>query len=201
MELQTVDGHLFGFKEGALGFIFGAALGSAITYYFTKKHYRKIADKEVKSVIESFDNIKTDADGICTGKLVEGTVGALTISSDEMKDLLISAATDNYPKDDVPDESDPEVIFLDDFVNDEEYDKETLIYYEDDGVLTDQYDNVIALGDVFGEKIASGDFVKMFPKDDLLYLRNKSLLTDYEICLEHTHSPETALMEGDIDDD
>lgn len=192
MELQTIDGHLFGSKAGALGFIFGAVLGSAITYYFTKKHYRKIADEEVKSVVDSFDKnsneVLVKSDKVAFSSEIESLKGVLTLDSDS-------------PKDDTPDESEPEVIFLDDYVNDEEYDKETLIYYEEDGVLTDQYDHVMVLSDIFGQKIAEGDFVKMFPKDDLLYLRNKSLLIDYEICLEHTHSPETALMEGDIDDD
>ena len=72
----------------------------------------------------------------------------------------------------------PYVISPDDFDEMDDYETETLMYYEDD-VLTDDGGNIIT--DV--EKLIGKDSLSHFGEyeDDSVFVRNDKLKTDYEI--------------------
>lgn len=177
----------------SLSFLAGGAIGSLITYFFTKRYYAKKADEAINSVTERFtepkrtviEEVKVTPDVDKVTKMVE------EVAQDIFKEKGPSEA---------PTDGEPYVISVDEFVEDDEYDKETLIYYEKDEVLSDQYDHMLFLEDIFGT--AWPFLLPHFGDDDedVLYCRNPKVKTDYEVVMEHKYSPETCMPEGDEDD-
>lgn len=189
----------------ALIFLSGALIGSALSYYFTKRHYQKIVDRDVEDVMERFEK-DIQKEEVPEDKPV---CHVLDMSSREDKVIYGEALKkssqfppEDYTKDDNAIELDEE-----DFVEDDDYDKETIIYYTKNDVLTDQYDRVIDIKDIFKDDAinmidGSTMSLKEFAKrgGDIGYIRNRYLRTDYEVCFEDQDAPETALREGDLND-
>ena len=171
----------------SLSFLIGAGIGAALAHYLTKRYYSKKADEGVKEVLERFD-----------------PVHHLEETPNEKKNETVKAEPIKEPSPSewpVGDET-PYAITLAEYTDNEEYDKEDgLVYYEGDDTLTDKYDHIIETRTVFGD--AFDELSEHFGDDekDILYLRNPRLKVDYEICLEHTETPEYILREGDLDDE
>lgn len=185
MFVASIENDIGGKAQMIFSFVGGFAAGSLIAYFVTKKYYRDLADKEVADVTDRFVNRVTKA---IVGKPTETVVP-------------IHQEPEKGPQEDPSPDDEPYVIDVEDFANDIDNDKETLIYYVKDEVLTDQWDHVLPAQDILG-KIDIAKYVLDPEKveDDTLYVRNESLSTDYEIYFEHKESPPTALMEGDLDD-
>ena len=202
-------------KEPLIGFAVGALVGGLVTYFATKKRFEAKANKEIKEVRDYYTeefikDYNHSSDKMAEPKKIEPN------NTQEVKKgkSLIALKVDPFSLDKAFETSanvveDIRIIRLQDFTDDDEYDKETLIYYEDD-VLTDQYDHVELIDDVigreclehFGEEpadIYSDEFVK--GEEDIVYVRNERFKTDYEVIYEHRAAPPSALLEGDEDDD
>lgn len=158
-------------------FITGAAVGSAVTWYFVKTKYEQIAQEEIDSVIEVYSKRAS----------VEPEEASETPSlKKEAKDMINDL---RYVSDDENEEKGgseemkngkPYVILPDEFeYNDRDYEQISLTYYLD-GVLADDIsDDVIE--DV--ENTVGLDFHNHFGEweEDTVYIRNDRLKCDYEI--------------------
>ena len=180
MDVQN-DSPALGFSEGTIiGFVIGAAVGGVVTYFVTRNVFRKKANEEIEEVRKTyFEMNRKEVAKECK----------------ETETQIITASTDEEDPNRLTKEkiSKPYVIKFENYIEDDSYDKETLIYYEGNDTLTDQFDHVIDISiigrealDHFGEE-----------EEDTVYVRNYKLLTDYEVVLEHKSSPPTALAEGD----
>lgn len=166
-----------------IAFVSGLLIGGVATYFATRKRIKENANKEIEEVRMVFSNIKKKEE-----KPVEKQEEAPKVELE--KPIKVKP---HEPSDDVP-----FVIPLETFVEDDDYEKDILIFYEEDGVLTDQFDHVLEVNDILNDEL-----LKRFgeEEEDMLYVRNNKFMTDYEIVLEHKSSPPTALAEGDEDDD
>lgn len=88
----------------------------------------------------------------------------------------------------------PYVISVDEFMDDEpKYDKITLTYYDGDDVLADDNDRVIrSLDKIIGDE-AITKFGERSGDDHIVYVRNESMQTDYEVTLEERSYQEVVL--------
>lgn len=164
-------------------FIAGGAVGAAVTWIFAKRKYEAIATEEIESVKKAFskeshlvvvhnedeaqkiaDKAKNKPDIIDYGKKLaeEG----YTNYNKALKDVKETAAHD-YP--------DPYCIDPMEYGEDG-YEKQSLIYYDEDGVVADESDNVIEDPD----DIIGLENLDRF-QGDSLYIRNERLNIDYEV--------------------
>ena len=174
-------------------FLSGALIGSALSYFFTKRYYSKKADEGVADVLERFGNKDIPEEAM----QAMHDCGVELMPNEDLvvyhKALETVSPPEDYSKDDIPVELDE-----DDFIQDDDYDKETIIYYKKNDVLTDQYDRVLDVNDIFKDQSLFDSFLTK--GTDVCYMRNNYLKTDYEVVFEDQDAPETALREGDIDD-
>lgn len=150
-----------------VSFAVGALVGSAATCTFFKKKYEEIANDEIRSTEEVFQR----------------KIDSLTSEIEEKKEYEKKAsAYYTYSEkekgdEDTVKENRPYVITPDEF-EDSDYDLVSLIYY-DDGVLTDENDNVIKNVD----ELVGLDSLTQFGKyeKDRVCVRNDKRKVDYEI--------------------
>ena len=185
-------------EKSALAFLAGVLIGGVATYFAVRDKERKRADEEIESVKAALskDIFKKPEDEKTSqyGNVIDPKKTSIVVTPC----TIALCAKEKGPQEDPSPEDIPEVISMESFVEDEEYEKETLIYYEGNGVLTDQFDHVIDLDKTIGREPLNhfGE-----EEEDTVYVRDRNLMVDYEVVLEHKDSPPTALMEGDEDDD
>lgn len=95
----------------------------------------------------------------------------------------------------------PYVISRDSFENEyQDFHKESLVYFEDDDVLSDEKDEII----FDREKVIGIEALNSFGEgsddEDIVYVRNLSLSIDYEVVREHQSYKENVLSLTDEDD-
>lgn len=164
-------------KAGSFAaFIFGAAIGSVVTWQLTKRKYEHILQEEIDSVKAVFSkrvsNDISNEDELYDRRTPEheetfenykNLVGAYSEEKEE-------AAVDR-----------PYVISPDEFSNQYDYNTISLTYYAD-GVLADEDDEVVDdVDDVIGLKSLThfGEY-----EDDSVFVRNDARKCDYEILLD-----------------
>ena len=184
-------------------FIFGAAIGSVVTWQYVKKKYEQIAQEEIDSVKETFsrnaklevkskDNEPEENNNIRT--IVERTKDKPNVT--EYAALLRKQGYTNYSNTDSLSEDSnvfeeemdenmindkPYVISPDEFGELDDYDTISLTYYADQ-VLTDENDEPVEdiEGTVGFESLNTfGEY-----EDDSVFVRNDRLKCDYEILLD-----------------
>lgn len=186
--------------KNSLGFVIfvaGAAIGSAATWYYAKKHYEQIAQEEIDSVKERFaiDNTKlvksySKDDSKPPFEVKEAAdIAREKPSVAEYAKKLSKEGYTNYSNSekeefDTKSRADeiPFVIPPEEFgeLEDEGYDKTSFTYYAD-GVLADDNDEIVddIEGTVGSESLEHfGEY-----EDDSVFVRNHRLRTDYEILL------------------
>lgn len=178
---------------GVVSFIFGAAVGSFITQELVKKKYERIAQEEIESVKELY-KAKENTSGIRQG-IIEGTNNPNKelkekiqhISDKIMRDYKRVLKDQKYSNDTENDNSERStsveayVISPEEFGEVENYDKVSFTYYAD-GVLADEYDEVVEnVDEIVGEESLThfGEY-----EDDSVFVRNDKLKCDYEILLD-----------------
>lgn len=176
--------------SGFIGFVIGAAAGSAITYYKVSQYYESIIEDEVNSVREMFER---------RHKVVQLDDGEEISGADnkpDLNDYVSSRERTDYTKffkggvkDDAPvdvkeeeEELPTPYIISEEAFNEEkdEYDKLSLTFYAD-GVLTDDGDVPIdkeKQEELIGNALCKFDDTNV----NVVYVRNDMLCTDYEIC-------------------
>lgn len=192
-----------------LTFVLGAAAGSVVTWYFVKNKYEQIAAEEIEEIREYYRNIgdtegPEDGDTEEEETAFEESLEEEDIQSDRVataaeyvrentpsiQEVAASKLTDTSMEgDDTMDE--PYVIAPEQCgdLEDEGYIVETLTYYSD-GVLADEWDNVIENAD----DLVGDDFASHFGEyeDDAVYVRNDVTRTDYEILRDNR--PSTSVL-------
>lgn len=177
---------------GFVIFVLGAAVGSVVTWQYTRKKYEQIAQEEIDSVKEIFSKRESAADvEIVTPEPQTAKVG----KPEEKPDISEYAARleregyTNYSNASAGEKKEeqetmemkPYVISPDEFGEFEDYERISLSYYADhiladeDDEKVEDVDNVVGLESLahFGEY-----------EDDSVFVRNDRLKCDYEILLD-----------------
>ena len=172
-----------------IAFLAGTVIGSLVTYFAVKNHFRDLTNKEIDEMSKRFAEADSSPE--------EHNEDPSTVFMDNTRKHISNL--DDYPREDVSDDEKPRILHdLEDYTDDDEYDKCTLIYYSD-GILADQYDHQLSIEETIGDEEFLDHFGEV--EKDILYVRNEHLKTDYEIIKELFPAPDTVMMEGDIDDD
>ena len=173
-------------KTRIVAFIFGAAAGSVITWFVTKKHYEKIAQEEIDSVKEVFSKRRDKIESEPESEQPEESDAGISEDEPEEDDwdqeteLEYLQIASQYADDLTIEErskAKPIVISPDEFGEDHSYDQIELVYYAD-GILADERDIISNIADIVGEDFEShfGEY-----EDDSVYIRNDRLRSEYAI--------------------
>lgn len=170
---------------GLVMFALGAAVGSAVTWQYTKKKYEKIAQEEIDSVKEVFS--KREADTEIKVETEHSNVQEARFDKVEEKpDLSEYAAIleqEGYTSEEGVKVSDkPYVISPDEFGEFDEYEQISFTYYADQ-VLADENDEQIedVEGTIGHEALTHfGEY-----EDDSVFVRNDRRKCDYEILMDN----------------
>lgn len=154
-------------------FTVGAAIGSAVTWYFTKTKYERIAQEEIDSVKEVFSKHKTISEDTVDTKIENPEMT-------EYKNIVQNYTSENEEEGEPETMDKPYVISPDEF-GDSDYEIISLTYYADK-VLTDETGDIV--DDV--EDLVGYDSLNHFGEyeEDSVFVRNDALSTDYEILLD-----------------
>ena len=172
-----------------LYFCLGAAAGSLLTHYLTKKYYEGIIDDEIESVKEAYsDADKKAEERYQRAKEAMREYGApggnynnaerLDLEErTEVDELLEVTDANPFPgeKADEPYIITPDA-FHDEFVD--VVDKETLTYFAGNDTLVTDEDEVLEISDTIGRESLDhfGEY-----ESDTVFVRNDRLGTDYEV--------------------
>ena len=185
---------------GFMIFIFGAAIGSVVTWQYTKKKYEQIAQEEIDSVKETFSKLK--AKNKDNESEENNNVKTIVEKAKDKPSIMEYAAwlrkqgytnysdTDSLSEDPNASEEEvdknmindkPYVISPDEFGEYYDYDTISLTYYADQ-VLVDEDDELVE--DIEGTVgFESLNAFGMY-EDDSVFVRNDRLKCDYEILLD-----------------
>lgn len=172
------------FLKGAAIFLLGCGSGAAASYiYFNKKYEEK--KLELEEIKEHYNNkiygeIETKEAETIIKK--EGYISYDNLTDVDVKTVIKEvseeAMIEDRPRDDYPLE--PIIINESDYSETElSFEKADLDYYLDDGALVDEADTLIEIEDVIGYDILE-DFIND-DSEEVIYVRNASLGTDYQI--------------------
>lgn len=187
---------------GIAMFAIGAAIGSLVTWKLVKTKYERIAQEEINSVKETFAKRKPM---INTSKSVD-IDEQVSNSKSEIEKYRGLAKAYNYADEEdeendeegEPDMSDgPQIISPDEFAQNDSYDIVSLNYYAD-GVLTDDWDNIIE----DPEETVGPDIESHFGEyeEDTVYVVNDEHGAYYEICRDLRNYSDVVGPIDDLDD-
>ena len=162
-------------------FTVGAAIGSAVTWKLVKDKYESLANEEIASAYEHMKHSKNIP--LFSDDNSEDSETDSQITLDKLREY--KAIVDKYAaalvEEEVNDVEKPYVIKPEEFGEILEYESISLTYYAD-GVLTDEYDEVIDdVDETVGEESLTtfGQY-----EDSAVFVRNDARKTDYEILLD-----------------
>lgn len=172
-----------------LMFAAGAAIGSVVAWQLTKRKYDRLIDEEIESVKEAFSRYRYRGEE--QSEPVAGDTETADQMTIEFEEPAGPADYEKYSKQYTKDHSNteteevksmdkdgPYVIPPEDFGEDSDYEIKSLTYYSD-GVLTDDWDNVIEdVDDLIGKESLThfGEY-----EEDSVFVRDDRLKIDYEI--------------------
>lgn len=165
--------------KNVLIFSLGAATGSLVAWRLLKTKYEQYVQTEIDSYKE---NVRVKEEKPVEDEVSEATddTAKETVSpfKAELNSLVGRYRSDNYEKEDSKLVREPYVISPEDYGTRDGYECVSLTYYAD-GVLTDEWDNVIHDPD----EIVGEDFETHFGEyeDDSVFVRNEAEQRDYEI--------------------
>ena len=169
-------------------FVLGAAVGSAVSWYFLKDKYEQIAQEEIDSVKQVFSGRGREERIDNAVNKIEFSKNKVEAEEDpklinEVADILKSNNYVNREVQDLVDEAEkPYVISPDEFGELYDYENISLTYYADK-VLADDNDELVEdVDDVVGYESLShfGEY-----EPDSVFVRNDRLKADYEILMDH----------------
>ena len=181
-------------------FIFGAAVGSVVTWQYIKKKYERIAQEEINSVKETFsklevkskDNESEENNNVRTiverakdkPSVVEYAAWLRRRGYTNYSDTDSLSEDSNVSEEEVDENminDKPYVISPDEFGEFDDYDTISLTYYADQ-VLVDEDDELVE--DI--EETVGFESLNAFGEyeDDSVFVRNDRLKCDYEILLD-----------------
>lgn len=145
-----------------ISFLIGFGIGAFGSFLITRKKMREEKETEIADITSYYGNLQNSDDGVTS--------------------VSFEFAEEDHPRDDLPPEDKPFPISQKEYVEDLDFAKETVVYYENDEILTDMFDRIIEINDTTGKDALThfGD-----EEEDVSYSRNEKLGIDYEIILEH----------------
>ena len=169
-------------------FVAGAAVGSAVTYKIVKTKYERIVQEEIDDVKATYANREGV---IMTNAYEKETSDDIRLSEEERAEYAALIEKANYlgytteklsDEKEEPDMVKPYIISPGE-VGDSDYPIISLTYYEGDGVLTNDQDEVISNVD----ELVGEDFADHFGEyeDDSVFVRNEEQEVDYEILKDY----------------
>ncbi len=166
-------------------FAAGATIGAAVSCKYFEKKYKQIADAEIASMTEYYEQLlvcaEEEIDDYSAEIETQDRIDRAAEKFPEVRELVDKLNDLNYTENkEVPNVKPPYVISPDEFGEVDEYATETLYYYKDK-VLADDQDNIIEDADNvigIGSLTHFGEY-----EDDSVFVRNDREETDYEILL------------------
>lgn len=170
--------------KGAAIFLLGSGCGFAVSYVYFKKQYDE-KKMELEEIKEHYNNKLYGEIEKAEAEQIIKKEGYISYDNIKEKDLVKvveevseEAMTNDRPNEGYPD--DPIKIDEIDFSETElSFEKADLDYYIDDGALVDETDALIEIEDSIGYEILE-DFIND-ESEEIIYVRNASLGTDYQI--------------------
>ena len=162
-----------------VAFVVGAAAGAAATWFYAKKYFGDIVEDTVRkcNAVEAEEQPKMNRQDD------EEDTSSSDASDEPKKEadgrVLYNKAIKDSGYSDKASEKKPYVITAEEYRDGDMLTSVSWSYYED-GVVTDEYDNIV--DDV--EQAIGEDFVEAFGDDDVAYVRNEDRHCDYEIVRE-----------------
>ena len=159
-------------------FAVGAAAGVAVSSIFLKRKYQELADAEIQSVKDEFSNERK----IFVEKKEAEIKANVAKEKPDIMDyakIINKEGYTNYRKESTKeDDQEPYVISPLRFGEMEEYETITVKHYQEDHILTDDNDELLEKP----ENVLPSDGIEDYIKDDdVVYVRNDILKTDFEI--------------------
>lgn len=166
-------------------FVIGAAIGATVTYFYTVGKEREKNERDIAELKAYYNNEFKEKLAQKHEKTAKNDENSPKIeiqnsndnSENQYEKVIESVKEENSPvlKVDAP----RVIISGDEFLEDDEYDKETLYYFEEDEVFSDPEYVVVPDGiNLIGKE--NLDHVGMF-EDNVLYVRNELFGKDYEV--------------------
>lgn len=169
----------------------GAAVGSLVTWKLLKKKYEQLANEQIANVVDRFAQMTAKSDQETDdGQLSMDFSPEVVVdeeefvpTEEELKQYEEYAGkyqshSGNKPEEEVKAMDGPYVIPPDLFGENPDYETVSLTYYAD-GVLTDDWDNVI---DDAEDLLGAGSLSTFGQyEDDSVFVRDDAIKTDYEI--------------------
>lgn len=179
---------LYGFALFAIG----AASGSLVTWQILKKKYEQLVQEEIESVKAAFKNKpvqqpveeepKVSLEEVKKYNHIIAEQGYNTISDDVVEDDGFESVEEENIDDQVKEVNykAPYAITPEEFAASEDYQYESLTYFEGDKKLANEYGEVVDI-DVVGQNNIDriGEY-----EDDCIHVRSIPLQTDFEILLD-----------------
>lgn len=166
-------------------FTAGAIIGSVVTWKCVKSKYEQIAQEEIDSVKEAFARRReAEADAQEESKEAESFKTSFTNVKPDLKEYASKLMDMRYADEVAADEEDDD-MYVTRIIEPEEYGELTdmgydtdILSYFADGVVADDFDNVIDGVDLLGP-----EFIEIFENtdEDVVFVRNEDLKCDYEI--------------------
>ncbi|MBO7449750.1 MAG: hypothetical protein J6U54_05215 [Clostridiales bacterium] len=186
-----------------LAFAAGAAAGCIGTYFFTKKKCEQYIEEEAEELRQYYRTVderrkekEEKKEDVLYNSIVDGLKEYT--SEETVNEFEQKMAESEHPEDDealLSDEEyaerriaelnadinkEPIIIGQDDYESSPTYDKEELLYYVEDDILTDEYGTLVDdRHRLLGEAFIKSGFCEN--SDDIIYIRNGNVSSDYEI--------------------
>lgn len=183
-------------------FLGGVATGTAATYFIVKRYYEQVANEEIESVKETYKKNNTSKEKSDSNEsrdltkyadivdrkynTAKGEINDSTLESD-----VVAKGANVHPTEGLEDK--PYSITPEEFTILNGFDKVTLTYYEEDETLVNESEESVELSIVGFDKDISafGEY-----ENDVAYIRNERVSTDYEIILVHSSYEGPGVIEG-----
>lgn len=155
-------------------FVTGVVLGSAVTWKFAKCKYEEIANEEIASVKERYSKGIHDL-----RETIEEPIEPEDKDNEpDKKEYESIISEQGYDKDYV---EEPYMISPDEFSEFDDYEAIDLTYYEGDGVLADEDDELVDdVIETVGKNVL--EYLQNENSESVVHVRNDKLKSDYEIC-------------------
>lgn len=181
-----------------LGFALGAAVGAIVTKYVLKDYYERITQEELESIRESFFPPESDAAKESPLHAVKAEVMDESHNKPTLMEYAAIIRQERYGEDPGSDQKQdenlnadeaPYVISPEEFAANDEYEKNSLTYYSDGVLETDDEELVENVEELVGPDALSNFGVY---EDDCVYVRDDAKQCDYEILLDERSYAEIA---------
>jgi len=163
-----------------VGLVVGAAAGSVVSWRLLKKRYSELADREIESVKEEFAKERKI---FVEEKETEIKAKVATDKPDIMDyaKVVSKEGYTNYrkPEESTTKEDEPYIISPELFGELDDYECVTVKYYVEDGILTDDNDEMVD----DPSHIIPVEGLDREDSLDVIYTRNDILKVDYEIII------------------